>query len=291
MSELIAKVNEINIHRTYLDRILYEYLDKFDKKNISKYDIEEYKTEILETLIDRALLVYHAKKEQNIKVYEDDIYSSKLITENGEVEIKNLYNLNNIEEIEDAKQELIKQKIIKQIVEENETFQYDNDILKKFYEENKGLFNGGDAVKVYHIFVSTESLKKNNDYKFKYNKIKKAHKLLLNGYNFNDVVNKYSECPSKDSGGDLGYITKNQIDKEFEKEVFKLKINEISGIIESAYGYHIAKITDRNENYILPFGKIKTKLEITLKENRAEYMLNNLLENLREEAQINIYGF
>jgi peptidyl-prolyl cis-trans isomerase D len=61
---------------------------------------------------------------------------------------------------------------------------------------------------------------------------------------FADLAKQNSQDPgSKDNGGDLGYFARGAMVKPFEDAVFKLKPGQLSGIVESSFGFHIIKLT------------------------------------------------
>ena len=61
---------------------------------------------------------------------------------------------------------------------------------------------------------------------------------------FAELAKQNSADPgSKDSGGDLGYFARGSMVKSFEDAVFKLKPGQLSGIVESSFGFHIIKLT------------------------------------------------
>ena len=62
---------------------------------------------------------------------------------------------------------------------------------------------------------------------------------------FEDAAKKYSKCPSKANGGDLGYFGKGMMVKEFEKAAFEAPESTITNPVETQFGWHLIKIIDK----------------------------------------------
>ncbi len=77
----------------------------------------------------------------------------------------------------------------------------------------------------------------------KHSEALKVKELLAEGQDFATLARKYSTCPSAKKGGDLGMFGRGQMVKPFENAAFKLKVNEISDIVKTNFGYHIIKRT------------------------------------------------
>jgi peptidyl-prolyl cis-trans isomerase D len=87
---------------------------------------------------------------------------------------------------------------------------------------------------------------------------------------FAALAKKYSEDPgSAAKGGDLGYFGRGMMEPSFEAAAFKLKLNEISGLVESQYGLHIIKVTGIRPAKLRPLEQVKGQLEAELKRQRA----------------------
>lgn len=104
--------------------------------------------------------------------------------------------------------------------------------ITNFYEKNKAMYKTDEMVKASHILVDSEA---------------KANEVLediTDGLSFEEAAAKYSSCPSKQNGGDLGQFGKGQMVKEFEDAVFSMELGEISEPVKTQFGYHIIKLTD-----------------------------------------------
>ena len=62
---------------------------------------------------------------------------------------------------------------------------------------------------------------------------------LANGLEFADLAGEYSECPSAQDGGQLGEFGRGDMVPEFDEVVFELEVGDTSGVVETAFGYHL----------------------------------------------------
>ncbi|MBI5228449.1 peptidylprolyl isomerase [Candidatus Micrarchaeota archaeon] len=88
-------------------------------------------------------------------------------------------------------------------------------------------------VRASHILVENEQLAK---------KIKGE---IQSGADFAKMAKKYSICPSKAQGGDLGDFGKGQMVKEFEDAAFSLPIGIVSNPVKTEFGYHLIMVTKK----------------------------------------------
>jgi peptidyl-prolyl cis-trans isomerase D len=122
------------------------------------------------------------------------------------------------------------------------------DQIKDYYEDNLDTFKEKKQVKARHILLMlAENASKEEEEKVK----QKALSVLQQartGADFSELAKKNTEDPSgKENGGDLGYFSTGQMVKPFEDAAFRLKKDEISDLVRTAFGYHIIKVEDVKE--------------------------------------------
>lgn len=66
--------------------------------------------------------------------------------------------------------------------------------------------------------------------------------------NFADYAAEYSDGPTGPNGGDLDFFGRGAMAPEFEKAAFDMEVGEISDLVETQFGYHIIKVTDKQES-------------------------------------------
>jgi len=111
-------------------------------------------------------------------------------------------------------------------------------------------------------------------------------KRLQAGEDFAALAKKESTCPSATQGGDLGEFGRGEMVPEFEDAAFKLKPGETSGVVETKFGYHIIKVTAKQEPVVEKLEEVRTKIVEFLKKQKAQQELTNFINDLKKEAKI-----
>jgi peptidyl-prolyl cis-trans isomerase C len=103
---------------------------------------------------------------------------------------------------------------------------------------------------------------------------------------FAAAAKKYSHCPTAPTGGDLGYILRKGglVDEPFAKAAFGLKVNELSGVIETEFGLHLIQVTDRKPGTPSTYEKCVTDVV----DSYTDDFRIELIAKLRKQAQIQI---
>ena len=71
--------------------------------------------------------------------------------------------------------------------------------------------------------------------------IEDIQKKLADGISFEQCAKDFSNCPSGSEGGSLGFFGKGMMVAPFEKAAFALEVGEVSGAVQTQFGYHLIK--------------------------------------------------
>jgi len=90
------------------------------------------------------------------------------------------------------------------------------------------------------------------------------------------LAGKYSDDQqSKTMGGRLGYIKRGQMPKSFDEAAFSMKPGQISGVVQTDYGYHIIQIEDHKDAATRTFDEVKDSIMEQMKNEMANPGLRN----------------
>ena len=215
--------------------------------------LEKIQEDVLNSLIDQKVILEMAKLD-SIEVAEKDIESALeqqiegFIMRAGTEEMAETMlgqSLNDFrrEYWYDMRDRLITEQYQQQLIM---SININRENVMEFftsYKDSLPLFP--ITMKIRHLLIKIKPSKKN-----KLNAEKKINTIrdrILAGESFSDLAETYSADPgSKNNGGSLGYIRRNQMVKKFETVAFTQEINTISNPVETTFGFHILETTEKS---------------------------------------------
>ena len=147
-----------------------------------------------------------------------------------------------------------------------------DDEIKKYYDENKSQFVEQPKVSAKHILVETEE---------EANSIKEEIK--SESITFEEAAKKYSSCPSKENGGDLGAFGRGMMVPEFEEAAFASEIGVVTEPVKTQFGYHLILVEDKSEAKEKTFEETKDSISKYLLESAQQKKYVSLSNELAEK--------
>ncbi|BBO16931.1 peptidyl-prolyl cis-trans isomerase [Candidatus Brocadia pituitae] len=160
----------------------------------------------------------------------------------------------------------------------------DDKKLKAYYEQNKAAYDGTE-VRASHILIDTRKMTTDAELNNALDKTKKIKAEATAGKDFSELAKQYSDCPSKEKGGDLGFFPrKGQMVEPFAAAAFALKVGQLSEPVKTNFGYHIIKVTEIKPGTAVKFDDIKQTVKQDLLQEKAQV----LISQIRQKAKIDI---
>jgi peptidyl-prolyl cis-trans isomerase C len=214
-------------------------------------DTLEGKNEILDTMVIREMVLQEASKSGIDKHPE---IAEKMIA---------------------LKKRLIVESYLKSIVGDGSDIPENK--LKDFYERNQSRFKGPEEIRTSHILVKNE---------------KRAEAILAQikaGDNFEELARKYSTDSSASKGGDLGWFAKGSMVPTYDEAAFALKLNEISDIVKTDFGYHIIRLTGKRPAGIRLYDEVRQQIIAAILPTMQQEVFKNLKLTLKNMIKYKIY--
>lgn len=106
---------------------------------------------------------------------------------------------------------------------------------------------------------------------------------------FTDLAQRHSACPSKDEGGELGWLTSGQTVAELDQAIQRLSVGLHDRPLASRYGWHVVSIDERQERKPLPYAQVANHVHHSLREESTRHALRQYL--LALEKEFGVQGF
>lgn len=158
--------------------------------------------------------------------------------------------------------------------------------IEDFYRENPENFRMSERIQASHILIKVDPKAAPEVKEQKRQKLSGILGEIKNGADFAKLAGEHSDCPSKSRGGDLGLFERGKMVKPFEDVAFQLKVGEVSDIVETQFGFHLIKLTDRQDGQVMPMEKARERIKSHLGRQKQSQVINDFLMKLRSEAKI-----
>ena len=156
------------------------------------------------------------------------------------------------------------------IINEEEVRQYFEDSKQRFSQEERR-----QASHMLILFGDDENLSEK--------KAQEALERSKQGESFSELVLEYSDdSGTKERGGDLGMLTKSQLPGALGDAVFAMDVNEISDLVRTEFGFHVAQLNKKESDGQVPFETVRGELEAELKAQKSDVNFTKIERELSD---------
>ena len=135
--------------------------------------------------------------------------------------------------------------------------------IKAWYDGHKERYQQPEERRASHILIAAEKLGKD---KARQKAEEVLREVQAKPAAFAELARKHSDDPgSASQGGDLGFFGRGMMVKPFEDATFALRDGEVSGVVESDFGFHIIKLTGQHVAREKPLAEVRGEIERELK--------------------------
>ena len=238
----------------------------------------------MDFMIDDILIRQQAKKlsvfvsDKDADAIVEGIKKQHLITEEDLKQQLAKDNINYKDFYEGLKSNLLRQRVLARIISPDISIT-DTD-LRDYYNKHLDEFKD-EEYRLLHIFISG----KRPDIK---DRAIRAYNLLKGGEPFETVAKEFSDDPSSEKGGDIGFVRKDDLIPEFRGAVNFLTPGTYSSIVQSAYGVHILKLVEIRTGSTLPYETVKVRIQERIVADQSQKRYKDFIEKLRKASYIEV---
>jgi peptidyl-prolyl cis-trans isomerase SurA len=294
IEEIIARVNNEIITRSEYDKARLSAEEEARQECQSKCTpeqlragIEERQKTSLRDLIDQSLLVQRAK-DMGVSVEPELIKRLDAIRTQNKIE--------SMEELEKAvtaqgmnwedfknniRNTLLTQRVISHEVGSHITIS--DEEVSKYYDAHKAEYVRPEQVALREIEVSTQG-KKPEEIPDLRKKAETTLQRIKDGEDFGEMAKRFSDSKTKTQGGFLGLYKHGELSKGLEDQVFKMKKNDLTDIIETKQGFLILQVLEHYDEGEQSLAKVKNEIMEKLYGGRMEPAMREYLKTLREQS-------
>ena len=288
----VAKVNEVEVPRAVFNREFTQTIERYKR---ARHDVkpalyERLKDNIVRRLVDAEIIAQQAKKmgveisneereskwaEHKKRYGSEDAFKAFLERAGtSEEDVRRQFDSN-----------LVREKVFAKVSEAVEVSPAE---VKEFYDKNQARYDEPEQIRASHILIR---LPPGASPEVKAEKKKKADEIAAKAKkgDFAALAKEFGEDPTKDRGGDLGFFTKGRMVKAFEDAAWKLKNGQVSGVVETQFGFHIIKKVEHKQARKKPYAEVKEQIERSLEARKRNTAIREALQKWKDESKIEIF--
>lgn len=288
----VATVNGVKIGNAELQRYMAEKIPYISfHKTLSEEKMKALREEALQELIDKELQ-YQAAEKKGVRADETTV-------EHKLAGMRAQYKSDKDFQGALAKAGMTEQGVRQHLSRDNMVQQFlDAEVVKKaavsdadlaaYYDANKEKYLAPERWKLREMFFKVPADATKEERAKKKEKTEEVLARAKKGEDFGLLAWEFSEDNYKYKSGDVGYLHRDMLLPEIEKALVDVGPGEMTGVIETIYGYYIFYVESKLPTRQLAFEEVREKLKKEIQQKREKELKSKLIEDLRTGAVISV---
>jgi len=292
VDRVVAVVNQDVITLSELQEAIVLFLQESREKPPSPAEVPELERKVLERLVDHRLQVQEALRER-IEVGEDELkeavadFVSKSGMDRAKIEAQLKQQGLSWEALRrELRDQLLIRKVVRRRV--HGLVSVTDGEVREYFKENRAKFETGLKFRVRHLALLATPPDSDTAWAETQKRIEALAVELRAGADFAELARQYSQDPSAKAGGDLGELTRGELQPLFEEAILKLPVGAVTPPIRSASGFHLFRLEAREELSPQAEAQIRQQIRELLLRRKYQERLEAWLRQLRERALISL---
>jgi peptidyl-prolyl cis-trans isomerase C len=160
--------------------------------------------------------------------------------------------------------------------------------VREFYDKNPDKFKQDETVRASHILIRVDPKADEATKNKARAKAGDLAKQAKGGADFAKLARENSADGSAAQGGDLNFLSKGQTVAPFDQAVFSMKPGDISDPVETEFGYHVIKVTEKKPASTVPFEQVSPRIRDYLTEQQKQEKAKAFIDSLKKKAKIEV---
>jgi len=260
---------------------------RFYHGQIPEEQLQAFRTEVSQTLIDRVLIVEEARR---LKVKMDEKQINEQLAEYEErYADSSFWKENRAQVLPGLRKALEDGNLIEIFRREMQNVELPDAVqARHFYENNTALFTTPEKMRISLILLKVSPSSPGSVWEAAKNEADDVLKRLARGADFGELARIHSGDATAANGGDMGFIHKGMLAEPAQKALDQLAVGDVSEAVMSLQGVAIFRLEARQVATLNDFDQVEERARKLLQRENSTKAWDELLVTLRAKAQIKI---